>query len=157
MRSQNQVLELFNKIPEYFLKVEGCLPSSQTVHDAIAGRPCRTIESYYKEFLLVKKEGETIGGVELHADHPEPYMAYIGLLLIREDLHGRKLGKECSRAVEDHILRRFNCRRIRLGVSDEIDVSGFWSKMGFSANGHSYSWMGEKKVTNVVEYEKVLK
>jgi RimJ/RimL family protein N-acetyltransferase len=155
-RNQDQVLDLFNRAPSYFLNVEGCLPTPHTALDAIVGKPYRTIESNHKEFLLIKKDGEVIGAVELHADHPEPFMAYIGLLLIREDLHGRQLGKECYAFVEAYIRRRFSCRKIRLGVSDENDVSGFWCKMGFSANGREYSWMGERKVTNVVEYEKEL-
>jgi RimJ/RimL family protein N-acetyltransferase len=153
---QDRVFDLFTLAPSYFMNVEGCLPSPGTAREAIVGRPSRTLESYRKEFLLIKMDDEVIGGVELHADHPEPYVAYIGLLVIREDLQGRELGRRSYAQVEDYIRRRFSCRRVRLGVSDDNDVSGFWSKMGFAANGHSYSWIGERKVTNVIEYEKVL-
>jgi hypothetical protein len=153
---EDLVLSLFVASPSYFLSVEGCLPGRHTAHDAIVGRPERTIESYRKEFLLIREDQEVVGGVELHADHPEPYVAYIGLLLIRDDLHGRHLGQRSYEWVENYLRRRFDCREIRIGVSDENDVSGFWSKMGFHANGRNYPWVGERKVTNVVEYEKRL-
>lgn len=152
----DQVLSLFQSSPTYFLNVEGCLPGPHTAHDAVVGRPNKTIASYRKDFLLIKEGDEIIGGAEIHADHPEPYTAYIGLLLLRDDLHGRHLGRKCYTEVEDYIRQRYQCRRVRLGVSDDNDVSGFWSKMGFSANGRTYSWEGERKVTNVVEYEKSL-
>ena len=51
--------------------------------------------------------------------------------------------------------RAFGSKIIRLGISDENDVSGFWKAVGFMPNGRTYSWKGEAKTTNVVEYDRV--
>ncbi len=156
LSAQNVVLSIFESSPGYFLSVEGCLPTLNTVSEAILGKPNKTAPSYRKEFLLIKNEGQPIGTIELHMHYPEMEVAYIGLLLIREDRRRKGLGRACYQAVEDYVRHNYGARCIRLGVSDENDVSGFWSKLGFRSNGRSYSWEGERKVSNVVEYEKKL-
>jgi uncharacterized protein len=156
LNSQELVLSLFESSPDYFLKVEGCLPSIATVHDAILGKPQRLHSGYKKEFLIVRQDGRAIATCELHINHPDDTIAYIGLLLVREDLKGKGLGKACYQAVERYVCDRYGCKSIRLGVSDENDVSGFWSKLGFRSNGRHYTWEGERKASNVVEYEKSL-
>lgn len=154
LNSQDLILSIFKKAPRYFLQVEGCLPTSATVSDAVLCAPARTVSSYQKEFLVIRRDGDPIGTVELHVNHPAPSVAYIGLLLVREDLHRQGLGRACYVAVEDYVRRNYDAKVIRLGVSDDNDVSGFWSKLGFSSNGRSYSYAGERKANNVVEYEK---
>lgn len=155
LSAQDQVFSIFEKSPDYFLSVEGCLPSMATVHEAIMGKPAKMVPGYRKEFLLVKNEvGDAVGAVELHLNHPENDIAYIGLLLIRQDMAGKGLGRACYHAAEDYIRKTYGCRSIRLGVSDDNDVSGFWSKLGFRSNGRNYTWEGERKASNVVEYEK---
>lgn len=81
-------------------------------------------------------------------------MTYLGLLLISEKLFGKGLGRKSYQVVEDYIQRVFASNTIRLGISSDNDVTGFWRAMGFQANGHSYSWQGENKTTNVIEYDK---
>lgn len=151
---QRLVLSIFESSPSYFLSVEGCLPTLHTVAEAILGKPAKTCEDYRKEFLVIREQGKAIGTVELHLNYPELTTAYIGLLLLREDLQGRGLGRSCYKAVEQYVSERYGAKCIRLGVSDENDVSGFWSKLGFHSNGRNYSWEGERKASNVVEYEK---
>jgi RimJ/RimL family protein N-acetyltransferase len=148
------ILSLFTKAPGYFLSVEGCLPSLKTVQDALQTTPAHRGVDYKKEFLILRRQGEPIGTCEVHLHHPERGLAYIGLLQIREDLFGRGVGRACYDSVEDYVFREHDCHRVRLGVSDDNDVSGFWSKLGFKANGRTYAWMGERKSNNVVEYEK---
>jgi len=154
LSSKDLILSIFKKAPRYFIQVEGCLPTIATVNDAILCAPARTIPAYRKEFLVIRKEGEAIGTVELHVNHPAPAVAYIGLLLVREDLHRKGLGRACYQAVEDYVRRNYDAKIIRLGVSDDNDVSGFWSKLGVTSNGRSYCYAGERKANNVVEYEK---
>lgn len=151
---QRLVLSIFESAPTYFLSVEGCLPSLHTVSEAILGKPSKTKEEYRKEFLILRDQGKAIGTVELHLNYPDLSHAYIGLLLLREELQGRGLGRACYEAVEKYVCDRYGAKCIRLGVSDENDVSGFWSKLGFRSNGRNYSWEGERKASNVVEYEK---
>lgn len=157
LSAQDVVLSVFESSPGYFMSVEGCSPSMTTVQEAILGKPKNPVPQYQKEFLLIKDEhGDAIGTLELHINHPESEIAYIGLLLIREDLAGKGLGRACYQAAENYIRETYGSRLVRLGVSDDNDVSGFWSKLGFRSNGRSYSWEGERKASNVVEYEKLI-
>lgn len=154
LSAQSLILSIFEKAPNYFLQVEGCLPTLATVNDAVLCAPAKTTKAYVKEFLVIRDHGQPIGTVELHINHPAPEIAYIGLLLVCEDLHRRGLGRECYRAVEKYVRENYAAKIIRLGVSDDNDVSGFWSRLGFRSNGRNYSYAGERKVNNVVEYEK---
>lgn len=152
--AREKILSIFEKAPAYFLQVEGCLPSLGTVDDALLCEPARISSHYRKEFAVIRNQNEAIGTVELHIHHPEKGIVYIGLLLVREDLQKRGYGRECYRVVEQYLSDTYHAEIIRLGVSSDNDVSGFWSKMGFHSNGHSYNYMGERKVNHVVEYEK---
>jgi len=155
LNAKSLVLSIFEKTPSYFLQVEGCLPTLATVDDAILCAPAKTSSSYRKEFLVIRDDsGDAVGTVELHVNHPALSIAYIGLLLVREDLHRRGIGRACYQAVESYVKDHYEAKIIRLGVSDDNDVSGFWSKLGFRSNGRSYSYAGERKANNVVEYEK---
>lgn len=156
LNSLDLVLSVFESSPNYFLKVEGCLPTAGTAQEAILGEPAAKGPGYNKEFLLIRDRGRLIGTAEVHVNHPEPLSSYLGLLLIREDLFGHGVGRECYTAVENHLCFRHDIRRVRLGVSDDNDVSGFWSKLGFHSNGRTYCWEGERKTSHVVEYEKAL-
>lgn len=154
LSAQNLILSIFERSPSYFLQVEGCLPTLATVNDAVLCAPAKTTSAYRKEFLVIRDAGQPIGTVELHVNHPEPSIAYIGLLLLREDLHRKGIGRSCYLAVEKYVSDHYGAKVIRLGVSDDNDVSGFWSKLGFRSNGHTYIYAGELKSSNVVEYEK---
>jgi ribosomal protein S18 acetylase RimI-like enzyme len=154
LSSQNLILSIFEKAPNYFLQVEGCLPTLATVNDAILCAPVKTTQAYVKQFLVIRDHGQPVGTVELHINHPATEISYIGLLLVCEDLQSRGVGRECYRAVENYVRQNHAAKIIRLGVSDDNDVSGFWSRLGFRSNGRHYSYAGERKVNNVVEYEK---
>ena len=52
INSQDLVLSLFESSPDYFLRVDGCLPSLETVHDAILSQPQKLDPHYKKEFLI---------------------------------------------------------------------------------------------------------
>lgn len=151
------VLDIFQKSPEYFVKVEGCRPHIKTAEIAITSGPAKKHEKYFKEFLIIEKNKKPIGVLDLHANHPEEKICYLGLLLITEDLFGKDVGTECYRLAEDYIRRALQCDKIRLGVADENQVAPFWKKMGFLPNGRKYEFPGEAKVTQVQEYEKEIK
>lgn len=151
-----EVLKIFETSPTYFRNVEGCFPTIKSATHSILDGPTKTGQTYFKEFLIIEQLGKPIGTVDLHCDHPEPGITYLGLLLIGEHLFGQGLGRRCYELVEDYVKRSFGSKSIRLGISDSNDVSGFWIAMGFHPNGKTYSWHGEGKVTNVTEYDKNL-
>lgn len=151
-----EVLKIFETSPTYFQKVDGCIPTMKTAQHSINDGPKKTGDSYFKEFLIIEYNGEAIGTADLHGDHPEKGFTYLGLLLIGEHLFGKGLGRKSYELIEDYVKRAYGSKTIRLGVSDDNDVSGFWKAVGFAPNGRTYSWQGENKITNVVEYDKSL-
>lgn len=151
-----EVLDIFKKSPNYFLKVDGCEPNEKMAKLALIDGPKNTNPKYFKEFLVIDYKDQPIGVLDLHPNHPEEGICYLGLLLIDESHFGRGLGRKCYELAEDYIKRALDCKKIKLGISDENDVSGFWSKMGFEFNGKTYEWKGEEKTANVREFEKVL-
>lgn len=152
-----QVLEIFKRSPTYFQKVDGCLPTLQMAKHAIVDGPKKHGEDCFKEFLLIKLNNEPMGVLVVHANHPEKEICYLELLLITEDLFSRGLGQKCYELAEDYILRALGCRMIRLGVSNAIDVSGFWQKMGFELVGKNYDRKGHQNSATVREFSKSLK
>jgi uncharacterized cupin superfamily protein/N-acetylglutamate synthase-like GNAT family acetyltransferase len=153
----DEVLEIFQKSPKYFLDVEGALPSLKAAQHALVDGPQKTNENYFKEFLVIESEGRAVGVVDLHAHHPDTGVCYLGLLLLREDCFGRGLGKRCYALIEDYVQRALQCSTIKLGVSEQNHVAGFWQKMGFLPIEKRYEHRGEEKLSTVHEFAKVLK
>ncbi len=153
----DHVFEIFKRSPAYFQSVDGCLPTLQMAKHAIVGGPKKQGEDYFKECLIIKINDQPIGILDLHAHHPEKEICYLGLLLIPEQLFSQGIGRKCYELAEDYILRAFGCKRIRLGISSDNDVTGFWQKMGFEFNGKTYDFKGEQKTTKIREFNKALK
>jgi ribosomal protein S18 acetylase RimI-like enzyme len=71
--------------------------------------------------------------VQLH--WPEPGAAHVRLLLLRESLHGRGLGREVAEALAE-ALRRDGYRALRLSATDENEPARrFWERTGFAPVG----------------------
>lgn len=149
-----EVLKIYNNSSSYFLKVGGSIASKKIAKHNIVDSPKETNELYFKEFLIVKKDNLAIGVIDLHAHHPEAGCCYLGLLIIEEKYFGKGLGTKIYQLTEDYIKRSFECKTIRIGISNDNDVSGFWLKMGFKPNEKNYEWKSEYKTTMVQEFEK---
>ena len=155
-RDKEEILSIFQRSPGYFERCDGVTPTLNSVEIAMTDGPKKKIETYLKEFMIIDYDDQAIGVIDLHRNHPEPGMTYLGLLLITEDLFGRGLGRKSYQLIEDYVRRDYKSKKIRLGVSDDNDVDAFWRKMGFTPDGHTYEFKGENKTTHVVEYEKDL-
>jgi uncharacterized cupin superfamily protein/RimJ/RimL family protein N-acetyltransferase len=151
-----QILEVFEASPDYFLKVDGCLPNKEIVLQTLTDGPKEKSADYFKEFLLIERDGKFIGAVDLHAHHRDKGTTYLGLFLINEKLQGQGLGRQCYLLIEDYIQRAYQCQKILLGIHEDNQVANFWKKMGFAVNGKTYEWEGEQKNALVTEYEKSL-
>ncbi len=100
-------------------------------------------------WLLWLRPGAVAAGlldVQLH--WPDPGAAHVRLLLLREALQGRGLGREATEGLES-LLRGEGFRALRLSVADENDAArAFWERLGFATSARL-----EDAVT---VYEKVL-
>lgn len=82
-------------------------------------------------FLLVPREGgPAVGLLDLYLDQPEPAVAHVGLLLLREAVQGRGLGREAVDALS-RALRSAGFTALRLSVGDESPgATAFWERLG---------------------------
>ena len=149
-----EVLRVFKSSPSYFLRVDGCEPSLHTVQISMNDKPKKLSLMYRKEFLFLEYNDKAIGVSDLHIHHPEAGFAYLGQMLLSEEYFGRKFGTRFYAMIEHHLKTNFNIKVVRLGVSDDNDVSAFWRKQGFAPNSKTYTWEGENKTTQVIEFEK---
>lgn len=151
---EDLISDIFRRSPTYFMRVDGCEATLKTVKHAIVDGPEKRIESYLKEFLLIEHKDQPIGVIDIHINHPESGVVYVGLLLLVEDRFGKGFGRRSYDLVQHYVKTIFDAKLMRLGVSDDNDVSIFWENMGFAPNGKTYAWRGENKTTNVVEFDK---
>jgi ribosomal protein S18 acetylase RimI-like enzyme len=76
--------------------------------------------------------GAAVGVVDVQLHWPEPGAAHVRLLLLRESLQGRGLGRETAAALED-ALRSEGFRALRLSVTgDNGAARAFWERLGFA-------------------------
>jgi len=84
-------------------------------------------------WLLRLREGGLAAGlldVQLH--WPEPGAAHVRLLLVRQTLQGRGLGREAAGALEA-LLREQGFRALRLSVTGEnTGARAFWERVGYA-------------------------
>lgn len=106
---------------------------------------------------MISENSNPIGFADLHVNYRSQGMTYLGLLILREDVHGKGLGRRAYNLVEKFLVDQFDVEKIYLGVSDHNQVQDYWSKMGFIPNGFTYKWKGEKIESLVTEMEKQLR
>ena len=76
--------------------------------------------------------GPAVGLVDVQLHWPEPGAAHVRLLLLRESLHGRGLGREAAEGLEA-ALRSDGFQALRLSVTGENGgARAFWERIGFA-------------------------
>lgn len=152
------VQEIFESSPDYFRRTDRSevLPhfALREMTDCVPLE--RQSEGYRKVFCLIKLEGDPVGIVDLHQNHPEEGKCYLGLLLMRGEKQKNGLGKIVYPIIEKFISDNLNCTQVVLGVSEDNDVEGFWQRVGFKRNGRHYIWKGEDHDNNVFEMDKII-
>ena len=148
------VLDLFKRSPSYFMQIDGVPPSEKSVELALSEGPDTLGKTSLKESIVITHNDKPIGFADVIIHHPDKNMAYLGLLLLTEDKIGQGLGRKCYELLEHYLKTSWKIEKIKLGVSEGKDHSGFWLKMGYNKNGKTYRWQGQAKTTEVVEFEK---
>lgn len=76
--------------------------------------------------------GPAAGIVDVQLHWPDPGAAHVRLLLLRESLHGRGLGREAAEGLEE-ALRAEGFLALRLSVTGDNDgARAFWERIGFA-------------------------
>jgi ribosomal protein S18 acetylase RimI-like enzyme len=133
--------------PGYFERAEGApagADAAARLLDEAEADPLRRL------YLFTLRTGSLPAALlDLWLDQPEPGTAHLGLLLVREALQGRGLGREAMAALEA-ALAAAGSGLLRLSVADENrEVEGFWERLGYAAVGRLEG--------GVTVYEKVLR
>lgn len=152
------VQRIFEQTPEFFLRTDHSVVLPGFANREMNDCPPKEKQSssYEKVFCLAYLDGQPIGVIDIHRDHPASGVSYIGLLLIEGPQHNRGLGRAVYQAAERFIASTLKSSSIRLGVSRDNDVELFWRKMGFARNGRTYKWPGTSHVNKVFEMEKAI-
>lgn len=80
-------------------------------------------------------DGALVGCADMIIGYPRPEVAFIGLLLVAEDLHGCGLGTVAFGELARRAQER-GCERLRLGVAKgHAHAEHFWTRRGFFPTG----------------------
>lgn len=72
---------------------------------------------------MIKLDGQPIGVLDLHVNHPDRGVCYVGLLLIGEKYISIGLGLKCYELAADYIRRSLQCSKILIENRSLKDLS----------------------------------
>lgn len=154
-KSSQKVQNVLESAPKYQLNTQGT-PISKDAGQSVFEALPPNCSSKQKHVLLIEVEGEPIGIVDLIEGYPDNGIAFLGLLLLKEDSQGRGLGKEAYLRVEEYIAKLSSISKVRLAYIKNNPVHGFWEKVGFSLTGEEKPYEGENIKSLAILMEKIL-
>lgn len=117
----------------YFEQTEGAPAAADAALRLVAETEA---DEERRVFLLAPRQGgPALGVLDLYLRHPEPDVAHVGLLLLREAVRGRGLGREVVEELS-RALAAAGFTALRLSVGDEnAGARAFWERLGAEAVG----------------------
>ncbi len=118
--------ELYRATPGYFALLGCPVPSLQEVTRDIETAlydPRRRLELLYQE-------KELVGSLDYKLDYPQAGDVTINLLLIREDVQSRGLGRQVVRDLEKRLPH--SQRLLASVLGDNVRAVQFWERLGFA-------------------------
>ncbi len=156
IESYMEVQSILDSAEYYYMKIEGVPKMENTAKEVFEKLPPNTTPED-KFVFFIELNNQRIGVVDLVFGYPEKNVAFIGLLLLDQKLHGRGFGGKSYKLVEE-FARNQGADAIQLGVNDTNDVGiKFWSKLGFRPNGRTRLNEGLKVNSTVHVLEKSLR
>lgn len=133
--------------PEHARALQACLDGAPGYFELTEGAPAapdaalhllaeaEADEDRRVLLLAAPQSGAPLGLLDLYLHHPEPGVAHVALLLLREAAQGRGLGREVVGALAE-VLRRAGFDALRASVTDEnAGAREFWERLGFAPAG----------------------
>lgn len=162
-------LELYRVDAGNLIDVETILADLRNYSQRVDGEPRRTGAATEfatalpagslvcdKHAFVAHRNGLPVGLLDIINRYPAPGSAFIGLLAVREGLHGIGLGRALYMEAEKFALNHLEARTIRIGVVETNAVTGFWQRMGFKATGEVKPHRGTSVSSRAILMEKTL-
>lgn len=144
---------IFEKSRDYFRNTEGIIAPPTAGEETLSVLPPNTRPDQ-KHVFLIKKVNTPVAVADLIDGYPNADTAFLGLLLVSQDVQGKRIGTNSYLLLENFILENTKCTRIRLSVVESNPVIPFWEKMGFKLTGESKPHEGEKLKSRKLLMEK---
>jgi GNAT superfamily N-acetyltransferase len=152
LESEFLVQEILEAAPNYTLNTDGVRSIPGDGRETLTALPSGCLLSQ-KHVLVLRYDGRAIGVADVIQDYPDKSTAHLGLMLLREDAHGKGIGREFYRMIEKMVVEELRCAKVRLSVVDSNSVGPFWEKQGFRMTGESRPHKGRalQSVKRVME------
>ena len=124
------LLKLFENCKDYFELVEGEVPKN--TDDFFLSLPPNK-NMIDKINLVIFKDEDLIGAIDIIKNYPEEKEWIIGLMII--DINYRKSGfEEKAHKLIEHLAKKQGAYNLRTGVAEQnISAKNFWEKLGYKA------------------------
>jgi ribosomal protein S18 acetylase RimI-like enzyme len=132
----NRVFEVYNTNQDFFLLTQGKEATIESSIDDVSALPpgCSIGQ---KIFISLSKENRAVGVLDIIMEYPDQDSFWIGLLLIRGDLHGKKIGSGIITATLN-AAKAVGYKSAQLGVvENNTKAVNFWQRHGFNILRHS--------------------
>lgn len=151
-----RVAALLGRLEAYSARVDGVPRDDDGARAFLKDLPAGIPASQKHTFVVVADE-EDIGLADIVDGFPRAGTAFVGLLAIREDRHGRGLGRASWQALEVFARQTLKAEVLRLAVVDTNPVEGFWRQQGFQKTGESSPYTGVARSSTAWLMEKRLR
>ena len=156
---QNEFLDLqkvLESAPGFSHRTTGAHPAASAAQSMITALPPN--KTYQDKFVFIAYcEEVPVGCIDLVRGYPDASTAWIGLLLINENLHRYGLGRLSYKKIEEQIRLWPEITNIMLSVVAKNSVAiPFWQKMGFSLTGEKKPYKHGNIESEVILMRKVL-
>lgn len=153
----SHVQAVLEATPRYSIAISGKTTPSDAGASVFTSRPPRCSEEN-KWVLGVMRGEEMIGVIDLIRGYPQPAVAYVGLLAIKETHQRQGLGRAAFREVEKLIATWQECERLRLSIVRTNPAAiRFWSALGFSPAGQTVPYQNGAISSEAVVIEKAVR
>ncbi|WP_128291132.1 GNAT family N-acetyltransferase [Afifella aestuarii] len=146
---------VFEELGTYSTHVDGCPRRPEAAYDFATELPPGR-DARHKHAFVAYRDDLPIGLLDIVEGYPAPSIAFIGLLAVKERLHGKGIGRQLYTEAERLARQTLRARTIRLAVVEANPVMGFWRKMGFEPTGEVKPYLGQNVRSRVILLEKPL-
>ena len=153
----DELQRLLESVPGYAERITGYPPGPSDALSALIGCPPE-FDPRDKWDVGLWSDGDLVAFADVLRGYPSADVAYVGLLIVRGDRHGRGFGRLLHDRVMDRLLAHGGMRRMRLGIiaTNASVAQPFWSTLGYRPTGEEKPYRYDKLTSTVTIWERDL-